>query len=108
MPAERRLVGLVPLQPYFPWSVVWPADSSAAVTAFVETARAVSADNGWLVVDRLPGTPWLPGDDFHRPRLDAYPPRQFGPAMDVSEIRAQVARSDQPGAHGCSVTDESK
>lgn len=60
VPLARRLVGLVPLQPYFPWSLVWPTGSSAAVTAFVETARAVSAENDWLAVDKLPGTPWLP------------------------------------------------
>lgn len=66
---ERCLVGLVPLQPYFPWSVVWPRDSSATVAAFVETARTVAADNGWLAIDRLPGAAWLPEDDFHAPEL---------------------------------------
>ena len=61
LPKDRRLVGLVPLQPYFPWSVVWPRDCSDTVTTFVQIARAVASDNGWLAVDRLPGTPWIPG-----------------------------------------------
>lgn len=69
VPTERRLVGLVPLQPYFAWSLVWPADCSAAVSTFIETARAVAENSDWLAVDRLPGTPWLPEGDFHRARL---------------------------------------
>jgi DNA-binding transcriptional LysR family regulator len=86
LPVDRRLVGLVPIQPYFPWSMVWPTDASAAVSAFVETARAVSAENGWVAVDKLPGNPWLPEDDFHRHHVDADPrPEPAFPAK-VSEI----------------------
>ncbi|HJS95279.1 MAG TPA: LysR family transcriptional regulator [Solirubrobacteraceae bacterium] len=87
LPAQRRLVGLVPLQPYFPWSLVWPASCSAPVTAFVETARAVSTENGWLAVNKLPGSPWLPEDDFHRHSLEAdrRPESTFRP--NVSDIR---------------------
>lgn len=86
-PAGRRLVGLVPLQPYFPWSLVWPVDSAPAVTAFIETARAVSTENGWLAADRLPGVPWLPEDDFHRHRLEVNPQPQSPSPANVSEIR---------------------
>jgi DNA-binding transcriptional LysR family regulator len=71
VPTERCLVGLVPLQPYFPWSLVWPTEPSAAVGRFIETARVVAADRAWLAVDGLPGTPWLPEDDPHRPRVHA-------------------------------------
>lgn len=60
LPVERRLVGLVPLQPYFPWSLVWPTDAARAVMAFIDTARSVSTENGRLAVDDLPGMPWLP------------------------------------------------
>ena len=77
-PPERRLVGLVPLQPYFPWSLVWPTGASAAVVAFVEIARAVSRENGWLAIDRLPGHPWLPENDLHRHRVEAGPPPASG------------------------------
>jgi len=95
-PTARRLVGLVPLQPYFPWSLVWSADSSAAVTGFIETARAVSAENGWLATGKLPGMPWLPKDDFHRHRLQVDPrPEPAWPAS-VSEIsRRAAARGTQ-------------
>ncbi|HEX5193391.1 MAG TPA: LysR family transcriptional regulator [Solirubrobacteraceae bacterium] len=86
-PVRRRLVGLVPRQPYFPWSLVWPKGSSAAVTAFIETARTVSSENDWLAVDRLPGNPWLPEDDFHRPRLGAEPVPELPSRVNVSEIR---------------------
>jgi DNA-binding transcriptional LysR family regulator len=87
LPVGRRLVGLVPLQPYFPWSLVWPMGPSAAVTAFVHAARAVSREKGWLAVDRLPGKPWLPEVDSHRYRLDAdwRPCAEF--QANVSEIR---------------------
>jgi DNA-binding transcriptional LysR family regulator len=85
--ADRRLAGLVPLQPYFPWSLVWPADSAAAVAAFVEVARAVSRENDWLATDKLPGMPWLPEDDFHRHhRAVARPPEAALPA-DVTDVR---------------------
>lgn len=84
---NRRLVGLVPRQPYYPWSLVWPTGSSDAVTAFVETARAVSTENGWLAVDRLPGKPWLPEDDVHRSRLNADSPPESPSRVNVCEIR---------------------
>jgi DNA-binding transcriptional LysR family regulator len=86
-PAGRRLVGLVPLQPYFPWSLVWPTGSSTAVTAFVETARAVSMEKRWLAMDKLPGTPWLPHDDFHRHRLEADPHLESAFAAKLSQIK---------------------
>lgn len=96
-PAERRLVGLVPLQPYFPWSLVWPTDSPPAVTAFIETARAVSAENGWLATDKLPGLPWLPADDFHRHRVHADPRPRSATTTNVSQIRqSSLARRPQP------------
>jgi DNA-binding transcriptional LysR family regulator len=100
LPVARRLVGLVPLQPYFPWSLVWPTDSSAAVTAFVETARAVSAENGWLAVDKLPGNPWLPEDDFHAYRLAAHPRPESAFRANVSAIR-QASIASRRERDGC-------
>jgi DNA-binding transcriptional LysR family regulator len=67
--ARRRLVGLVPLQPYFPWSLVWHSKPTPAVAAFVEAARVVSRENRWLEVDRMPGIPWLPPDDLQSAQL---------------------------------------
>lgn len=95
-PAKRRLVGLVPLQPYFPWSLVWPTDSAPAVTAFIETARTVSRENRWLGMDKLPGGPWLPEDDFHRNLLEAGPRQLSTTTMNVSQIRhGSLARGPQ-------------
>lgn len=100
-PARRRLVGLVPLQPYFAWSLVWPTDSPPAVTSFIEAARAVSTENGWLAVDKLPGMPWLPEDDFHRHRVEADPRPESTVRPQVSEIRrrsvaTRAKRSNRP------------
>jgi DNA-binding transcriptional LysR family regulator len=86
-PTDRRLVGLVPLQPYFPWSVVWPVDPSPTVAAFVETARAVAEESGWLAVDKLPGDAWLPQDDSHATRLPAGASHDVDLQTNVSEFR---------------------
>jgi DNA-binding transcriptional LysR family regulator len=93
IPTRRRLVGLVPRQPYFAWSLVWPTESSATVSAFVETARGVAADHGWLTVDGLPGTPWLPEDDFDR--LATREPR----AQQFCRGRAPVTVRSDRGPH---------
>lgn len=50
---------VVPVQAYFPWSLVWrPAQRSAAVRDFLDAARIVAARRGWLDLTRLPGEPW--------------------------------------------------
>lgn len=51
------------VQPYFGWSLLWRADETRpAVLAFVDTARQVAREMGWLVP--LPGgaPAWLPSD----------------------------------------------
>jgi hypothetical protein len=34
--------------------------AAPAVTAFIDTARSVSTENGWLAVDDPPAMPWPP------------------------------------------------
>ncbi|WP_092613596.1 LysR family transcriptional regulator [Raineyella antarctica] len=51
------------VQPYFPWSLLWRADETRPqVLAFIETAREVAEEKGWLSL--LPGgpPPWFPSD----------------------------------------------
>ena len=61
--AAVRTVGLVPLQPYLEWSLVWPRERR---TAALESLLAASQDAGtarrWRMSNVLPGEPWLPAD----------------------------------------------
>ena len=53
----------VDIQPYFAWSLLWRADETRPqVLAFVDTAREVAREKGWL--DLLPdgAQPWFPSD----------------------------------------------
>lgn len=58
------VAGALPVQGYFPWSVVWRANQrSPAVRAYVAAAQDVATALGWQDTSLLPGEPWVPDDD---------------------------------------------
>ena len=58
--AAHPVAGTVPIQAYYPWSIVWRrAERSTAVRAFLSAAQEVSAARRWCKVDSLPGEPWI-------------------------------------------------
>jgi DNA-binding transcriptional LysR family regulator len=61
--APCPLVGALPLQAYYAWTLVWRRSAPAPVRRFVEVATEVAALRGWLDTTALPGEPWIPEAD---------------------------------------------
>jgi DNA-binding transcriptional LysR family regulator len=54
----------LPVQAYWPWSVVHRAGTlTRPVRAFIHAARHVATARHWLETDQLPGHPWIAEDD---------------------------------------------
>jgi hypothetical protein len=61
--APCSLAPAVPVQAYFPWSVVWrPTQRSSSVQAFLDAAQSVGTERGWCDPSKLPGEPWTGAD----------------------------------------------
>jgi DNA-binding transcriptional LysR family regulator len=53
----------LPVQAYWPWSVVHRAGTlTRPARAFIHAARHVANARHWLQTDQLPGLPWIPED----------------------------------------------
>jgi DNA-binding transcriptional LysR family regulator len=59
----------VPVQAYYPWSVVYRRDArSQAVRAFLRAAEETARRRRWLDTSALPGRPWIAGPSPQAPR----------------------------------------